>query len=58
MGKRAVSEMRGKITQYKLIIGEGKIGTYSDLLKSGRRGNNLTPQGWNFISLEARSLSP
>jgi len=50
--------MRGKITQYKLIIGEGKIGTYSDLLKSGRRGNNLTPQGWNFISLEARSLSP
>ncbi len=35
--------MRGKITQYKLIIGEGKIGTYSDLLKSGRRGDNLTP---------------
>ncbi len=32
-----------KVTEDKLIVGEGKVGRYGDLLKSGRRGDNLTP---------------
>ncbi|NEP10380.1 MAG: hypothetical protein F6K14_09195 [Symploca sp. SIO2C1] len=27
----------------KLLPGEGKVGRYGDLLKTGRRGDNLTP---------------
>ncbi len=35
-------QLGGNINQYKLIVGEGKVGTYGELLKSGRRGDNLT----------------
>ena len=31
------------INKPKLIQGEGRVGTYGDLLKTGRRGDNLTP---------------
>jgi filamentous hemagglutinin len=38
-----INLLGGNINQYRLIAGEGTVGTYGDLLKCGRRCDNLTP---------------